>query len=225
MAATDRNSSGRSGQYPCVGTSGASDLPDVAMIVASVDEPQLFGRVFDRHAPIVHRYLTSRVGTDAADDLVSEVFLTAFRSRAGYDPRYVDALPWLLGIAANFVRHHRRSEGRRWALFKRLTLEPLDQNNQRLDEIGRNLIVRSESEQMALALARLDERYRSVLILHAAFDLTYDEVAKTLELRVGTVRSRISRGRTKLRELLDASGQYLSDGENHRSLEVEGTSQ
>jgi RNA polymerase sigma factor (sigma-70 family) len=225
MAAIDGNSFDSSGQYPCVATSGASDPSDATLIVASIGEPQAFGRVFDRHAPLVHRYLTSRVGADDADDLLSEVFLVAFRGRAGYEARFASSVPWLLGIATNVVRHHRRSEGRRWAVLRRLNQEPDGPVDPALDDGAKNLMGRVESEQIEIALSRIDERYRDVLILHAGFDLTYAEIATTLGLRLGTVRSRISRGRTKLRELLATSGQYISDDTAPRSFEVEETSQ
>ncbi len=55
---------------------------------------------------------------------------------------------------------------------------------------------------------RLDQRYVEVLVLFVAFDLSYEEIARVLRLRIGTVRSRLSRGRAQLRELLAASGQY-----------------
>ena len=61
-------------------------LDDAAVIEASRAEPDLFASLFDRHAPYIHRYLARRVGTQAADDLVAETFLVAFRKRTGYDP-------------------------------------------------------------------------------------------------------------------------------------------
>jgi DNA-directed RNA polymerase specialized sigma24 family protein len=71
----------------------------------------------------------------------------------------------------------------------------------------------------------MDERYRDVLILYAAFGLTYAEIATALGLRVGTVRSRLSRGRVRLRELLSQSGQYVAEDDpmSPRDTEIEGT--
>ena len=68
-------------------------LDDAAVIDASRAEPDRFASLFDRHAPYIHRYLARRVGRQAADDLVAETFLVAFRKRAGYDRRYHDARP------------------------------------------------------------------------------------------------------------------------------------
>src|SRR6476469_5693975 len=66
-------------------------LDDAAVIEASRAEPDRFASLFDRHAPYIHRYLARRVGTQAADDLVAETFLVAFRKRTGYDPRFPEA--------------------------------------------------------------------------------------------------------------------------------------
>jgi DNA-directed RNA polymerase specialized sigma24 family protein len=83
-------------------------LDDAAVIEASFAEPDRFASLFDRHAPYIHRYLARRIGGQAADDLVAETFLVAFRKRARYDLRCHDARPWLYGIATNLVGQHRR---------------------------------------------------------------------------------------------------------------------
>lgn len=91
-------------------------LDDAAVIEASRAEPDRFASLFDRHAPYIHRYLARRVGTQAADDLVAETFLVAFRKRTGYDPSFPDARPWLYGIATNLIAQHRREEARQLKL-------------------------------------------------------------------------------------------------------------
>lgn len=184
---------------------------------ASIDDPQAFGQIFDRHAPRIHRYLASRVGTEAAEDLVSEVFVTAFRARKSYDTAYSDALPWLLGIATNAVRHHRRSEGRRWAMVRRLGQQSSRRKDLMLEDIAEVVVARNQFAETKRALAAIDEKYRDVLILYSAFDLSYAEIADALGLRIGTVRSKISRGRNQLAELLAASGQYVADDEQTTS--------
>jgi RNA polymerase sigma-70 factor (ECF subfamily) len=65
----------------------------------------------------------------------------------------------------------------------------------------------AEWGQVARALSLVDERYRVVLLLVAAADLTYVEMARALDVPIGTIRSRLARGRRQLRELLDAEGQ------------------
>jgi len=193
------------GEAPCRPT-------DADVLVASWDDPSVFALLFDRHARVVHRYVASRAVRQDVDDVVSETFIAAFRSRHRYDPRYEDARPWLLGIAANIVRHHLRAEARRRHLPWRVALRP-DAEADLADVVTARVDAGSGWEQVVSALNRLDERYREVLLLLATADLTYADVARALGIPVGTVRSRLARGRLQLRELLGAEGQYL--GEPH----------
>ncbi len=181
--------------------------PDAALIAASIDTPVAFAAVFDRHYDFVHRYLGRRVGFDVADDLVSETFTTAFRVRARYDLAHSDARPWLLGIATNLVRHHRRAEVRRLRAYERLETEAAVGIDEAL--VAARVDAAAERPRIARALARIPDGDRDALLLLAWADLTYAEIAIALDIPIGTVRSRIHRARRRLRELLDPSGQSL----------------
>jgi DNA-directed RNA polymerase specialized sigma24 family protein len=93
---------------------------DGEIIAASRLDPPCFEVVFTRHFVAIHRYLAARVGGPMADDLASEVFLLAFRSRLAFDLKYDDAGPWLYGIATNVVRRHHRTERRRLLAYWRI---------------------------------------------------------------------------------------------------------
>jgi RNA polymerase sigma factor (sigma-70 family) len=224
MSFNNRNRSGPAGQYHSVGRSGPDDVADGAVITASLADPQAFGQIFDRHAAVVHRFLTSRAGTGAADDLLSEVFVAAFRSRKTYDTQFGNARPWLLGIAANVLRHHHRSEHRRSVMLSRVDRD-CDRTDEDHDDVAAEIVGRSELEGVRHAMLAVDRRYRDVLVLYSAFELSYAEIALALGLRVGTVRSRLARGRSQLRELLARSGQSVTedDEQRTRSTEPEGT--
>jgi hypothetical protein len=79
----------------------------------SQGDPELFAVIFDRHADEIHQYAARRLGEQAAPDVVSDVFLAAFRNRGRYDPARADARPWLYGIATKVISQHLRGEGRR----------------------------------------------------------------------------------------------------------------
>lgn len=68
-----------------------------------------FVEVVHRHEAVVGAYLARRAGRGAAEDLLGEVWLAAFRSRSAYDRSFPDARPWLIGIAHNMLRRHWRS--------------------------------------------------------------------------------------------------------------------
>lgn len=69
---------------------------DADVVAASLEQPELFARLYDRYAPDIHRYAARPLGETAADDITADTFLTAFRIRARYDR----TRPWLYGIAA-----------------------------------------------------------------------------------------------------------------------------
>jgi len=88
------------------------DVTDADAIRASLGEPEMFAVLFDRHFDAVHAYAQRRVGPTLADEIAAEAFTRAFDCRGRYDLAPVDARPWLLGIAANLLRRHWRSEKR-----------------------------------------------------------------------------------------------------------------
>lgn len=158
-----------------------------------------FGLLFDRYARLIYNYCFRRVGNrSTAQDLLSMVFLEAWRRRNKELPPGA-VLPWLYGIATNVVRHQRRSERRFAAALSRLPRAEAEPDfagtaDERLDLERRG--------QNALALLRaLPEREQDVFVLCAGMELSYEDAAGALGLPIGTVRSRLSRARRRLREL------------------------
>lgn len=180
----------------------SSDSPDSELIKDSGADPERFGALFDRHAGEIHRFLARRVGVSVADDLVSETFLVAFRLRARYDSSRVDARPWLFGIATNLLRRHRRSEGAHYRLLARTGTDPLDSRDH-AEDVADRMTAAGEARQVAAALAALTPKERDVLLMSVWAGLSYDEIATALSIPVGTVRSRLNRARTRLRQVLD----------------------
>jgi RNA polymerase sigma factor (sigma-70 family) len=175
--------------------------PDDAEVIArSRHEPELFAVLFRRHAPTIQRYLSRRIGTDVAEDLLVETFLVAFNGRDRYDRTRPSARPWLYGIAANLLGRHRRAEVRQLRAYARTGVDPVvaaftDRSDARVtaDALKRRL---------AAGLASLGAAHREALLLVTWGELTYEEAAAALGIPVGTVRSRINRARTALREAL-----------------------
>ena len=178
--------------------------PDQAVIAASWDEPALFGVIFERHAGAIHRYLARRVGVDEAEDLAAETFVTAFRARERYDRSHEDARPWLFGIAVNLLRRHWRRERRQLRAYARTGIDPVLEQT---EEADRRLDASAAGPQLAQALAQLAHKDRDALLLYAWADLSYEEIARALGIPIGTVRSRLSRARSRLRELISPDGQ------------------
>lgn len=178
-------------------TTGAS-ATDAEIVEESLRRPAAFAEVFDRHHASIHRFLWSRTG-DAADDLAAEVFRIAFERRRDFDTSYASAGPWLFGIAANLARQHHRQAARRHDARERLAAEdrpaPVETPQDRLEAL-------TTSSPVARALLELPDRDREPLLLFAWADLPYEEIAEALDVPTGTVRSRIHRARTQVREWL-----------------------
>ena len=183
---------------------------DSEHVEASLLDPQAFTVLFERHAGPVYRYLVKRVGPQDAEDLVGETFATAFRLRTKYDLSRPDARPWLFGIATNLAHHHWRSKGRRQTSYVAAAGGIVTEDHS--EEATSLVFFSSQEDYIAQALAQMDDAHLDVLLLVAGPGLTYEEVSAALGVPIGTVRSRLSRARHQLRELLGASGQYL-DGE------------
>ncbi len=173
---------------------------DAEVIEASLAEPGRFAALFDRHAPHIQRYLARRVGPQAAEDLLAETFLVAFGKRAAYDQSFRDARGWLYGIATNLIGRHRREEVRQLRLSQAAGPDQ-DQTDQPERSVV-NLTAQSLRSVLVAALAGLAEPDRDVLLLIAWEQLSYEEVARALGIPVGTVRSRLHRARTKIRQAL-----------------------
>jgi RNA polymerase sigma factor (sigma-70 family) len=162
-------------------------------------EPEAFGTLFERHARPVYNYLFRRTADwSLAEDLTSVVFLQAWRRRAEVRLEGESALPWLFGVATNVLRNRRRSQWRHRAALARMPRE-------HADDFAEEANVRVDDERRmrtALrALAKLPERERDVFALCGWGELSYEEAAVALGIPVGTVRSRLSRARARIREL------------------------
>ena len=180
-----------------------TETDDATLIQLSQHDPEQFTVLFYRHAPYIQRYVTRRLGQDAADDIVAETFLLAFRQRDSYHGDRADARPWLYGIATNLIGRQRRAEIRQYRALSRTGADPvLEPFTDRVDD---QISAQADSRRLAAVLARLPTDLRDTLLLVAWGDLSYEQAAAALGVPVGTVRSRVSRARAKLRRAIDGT--------------------
>ncbi len=163
-----------------------------------------FGLLFERHAKAIYNYCFRRVGDWAtAEDLLSIVFLEAWRRRDKELPAD-KVLPWLYGIATNVVRNRRRSERRFAAALSRL---PRPWPEQGFADIADARLDDERQMRTVLALiGQIPPHEQDVLALCVWSEMSYEDAALALGVPVGTVRSRLSRARERLRELEPAFG-------------------
>jgi RNA polymerase sigma factor (sigma-70 family) len=184
------------------------DASDAAVIAWSLSDASAFGEIFDRHFAEIHRYLGRRVGAALADEIAAETFVVAFRLRDRFDREAIDSRPWLFGIGANLIRRHWRTERRRLRAYARTGADPICDES---SEVERRVDAIAAAPQLAAALASLSGGEREVLLLFAWADLSYEEISTALGIPAGTVRSRLSRARTHVRELMWPTGQVSID--------------
>src|SRR5580704_14957758 len=174
-------------------------MNDADLIAASFSDPEQFAAIFERHFEPIHRYAARRVGSALADDITARVFTIAFERRRRFDMTAPDARPWLYGIASNLVRGNHRAERRRLAALGRLAA--LADATDPDEAVG--LVDGRERARLARALNQLDRRQRDVLLLHCWADLSHAEIAVALGIPPGTVASRLSRARQRVRAALE----------------------
>jgi RNA polymerase sigma-70 factor (ECF subfamily) len=134
---------------------------DADLIRLSAAEPEQFAALFRRHSGALHRYVARRLGTDAAEDIVAEVFLTAFRQRDRYQPSQPDARPWLYGIATNLIGRHRRAEVRMYRALARTGADPVTEPF--TDQVEARVTAAGTARPLAAALAQLPAAHRHAL--------------------------------------------------------------
>lgn len=175
---------------------------DAAVLAASVTEPERFVSIYDRHFEEIYRYVAGRLGRDVADDLAAETFLIAFRKRDRFDPARGSVRPWLYGIATRLVGQHRRQERRRHRAIARAEPRVPTRSEGYEERVADAVTAEHLGPRLVSALMGLRRGDRDVLLLVALGDLSHQEVALALGIPYGTVGSRLSRARKKLRHAL-----------------------
>ncbi|MFD7137262.1 RNA polymerase sigma factor [Streptomyces sp. NPDC059894] len=172
-----------------------------------------FGELFDAYARSVYNHAYRLTGEwPMAEEVVSLTFLDAWRLREKLDEDGGSLRPWLLGIATNVTRNTRRAARRHAAAVARLPRgeterDFADEVAGRVDDAARLALVQA-------ALTRLRRAEREVLALCVGAGLDYAAAAEALGVPVGTVRSRLSRARTKLAKHMEppsSPGQMRDD--------------
>ena len=175
----------------------AAEAADKGLIERAKRDPKAFAVLYRQHYDPIAGHVYRRTGDPhATEDIVADVFLAAMRSIARFRYRGIPFRAWLFRIATNRV--NRWARGRRRAALQ--AFQP-DAGA----EIAERATDRRQAEDGDLArraLLTLLPKYQSVLALHYLEEMGVKEIATVIGCRVGTVKSRLSRGREMLRERL-----------------------
>ena len=161
-----------------------------------------FEALFRQHEKLVFRTAYLITGSkEAAEDALQEVFISVWKSKHTYDPNKGKLTTWLHRITVNQC-----SRGKAGKAPAAVSLEEkgvdLPEMQQRLqpEEV---VINKLEYDRLLRAMDKLDTRHRSVLVLRYFNDLSYQEIAKALEIPLGTVKSRLNQSLRYLKEQMN----------------------
>ncbi len=154
-------------------------------------------RLVERHHSLLLGFLYRMTGDRAlAEDLVQETFVRVLRGIRQYDyPRPFK--PWLYSIATHLARdHYKRAEMR----YTVLMLE--DAAEEEMDAPEERLLLDGAARQVAVAITQLPDHQREAVVLRYYQELSLAEIAEMMQVPVGTVKSRLSLGLKRLREVV-----------------------
>ncbi|MET9734432.1 RNA polymerase sigma factor [Streptomyces sp. NPDC006458] len=164
-------------------------------------DPSAFAELFDSYARAVYNHayrLTADWST--AEDVMAATFMEAWRLRDRVDAEGGSLRPWLLGIATNTARNQYRSNRRYRAAAGAAAAAELSVPDH-AEEVAERVDDRRRLAKALTALASLRRTEREVVALCLGEGLEYEAAAEALGIPVGTVASRLSRARKKLRRL------------------------
>ncbi len=164
-----------------------------------------FGEIVTRYQERLFGTLVTMLGSaEDARDVAQDAFVQAYQKLESFRGQSA-FYSWLFRIALNSsVDHHRRQRRPTVSIDaarEQSGTEPTDLHPENSPSFG---MERTERQKLVqLALSKLSPEYREVLVLKEMEDLKYEEIAALVKIPVGTVRSRIHRGRAELKEILE----------------------
>lgn len=172
---------------------------DGELIAGLPGRPELMGVLYERHAPVVFRYLARRAGPLAAEDLLSEVFIAALSASSRVVAHESgSALPWLYGIGLNVLRRHFRQQQPAPGVTGDFGMD--------WDAVDDRLDAWAERGRLRAALAVLTDSDRELLLLVGWEGLSQAEAATALGISPGAARVRLHRARKRALSALEKRG-------------------
>jgi RNA polymerase sigma-70 factor, ECF subfamily len=174
------------------------DTPDDDLMRrTAAGDRDAFAALYGRHGATVYRFARLMTGCDsAAEDIVQDAFLSLMRDAARYDPARASLPTYLYGVA----RHQTRRRLLRDRRFVDLSHASEDGGASETSDPAGHLARAEDLRLLRQAILGLPSRYREAIVLCDLQDVSYADAAAVLDCAIGTVRSRLHRGRHLLAE-------------------------
>ena len=164
-----------------------------------------FEQLYRRHQGPLYRFALLRCGSAAsAADIVQEIFLALLNNTLKFDPAKGVLQGFLFGVTRNLLL--KQHEANRRYVSNKASTDADDADDDAVDASAgplERLLINEAAENVRNALQQISPHYRDVLILYEMHDLSYVEIAQICGIDLGTVRSRLSRARSRLMGLLN----------------------
>ncbi|MBC6973173.1 sigma-70 family RNA polymerase sigma factor [Bacillus sp. Xin] len=134
--------------------------------------------------------------THLSDDITQEVFIKVFKKWNSFRNES-SVKTWLLKITRNTALNYLKS-----SYFKRISLVSFFRNDKEYPSAEKQFLEKETMNEVWDSVLKLPQKHREVLILDAKYELSYDEIAETLGVSIGTVKSRLHRARARVSKIL-----------------------
>ena len=173
---------------------------DILLRRSAKGDEEAFTELYRRHQAPLYRFALRMSGNVwAAEEIVQDVFMTLIREPKKFDPARGALRSFLYGVTRNRVMKH-LERGPRELLHDELDEDALGQRGMGFEAMtpAEWAEVRERREQVRAAVLKLPVEFREAVVLCGLEELSYDEAARLLDCPVGTIRSRLHRGRALL---------------------------
>ena len=192
------------------------DLDDELMQQCQQGNMEAFDLIVRRNQVPLVNFIARFLGDqDSAEDLAQETFVRMFKAIKRYKSGAAKFSTWMYHIASNLCKNELRNRGRRGRFFVDSVTTESSSGPESIEEDliatapahgslqpGNQLEQKEREHAVQSAISELPERYRLPLILRDLQELSYEEISETLNLPLGTTKSRINRARLMLKDKL-----------------------
>lgn len=177
-------------------------MNDKKLVKAALKNPDSFGKLVEKYQEKLFRYVKRILFISDADaeDILQNAFISTYKNLNSYNPKYKFS-SWVYRITHNSAMTYMRRNRKHIGIYS-YTQEEMDRFVSDFDEVGKR-DEKMDAEMIKLKIEKLDDKYKAALVLKYFEEKDYNEISDILKIPVGTVGSLISRGRDKLKKLLN----------------------